>query len=313
MIDLRCEELGVVLASDLGFEVLGGEVELVALGSVLVKLLGLLLQQLQRVILRDGLALGCLDTVPCPLPQLRSRDLGCGGILHEEVDGHAADAADPGFHVAEADVEILADAGLGDLAGNVHVEQVIGGDVDILAADVHLVRCGHVLVEDVRGDLGERRVSDPGTIVAGAHLAELVGGDLGHGGVIGLLVVLDGDLSGHAAHSMDSALVTGLDKELDVGIHEGGSHGHGIAVWENEVRVLTETLDSVEDVIPTTAVQARRVVTELIDDLFVISSRSKLNIRSTLPRPSQTPREWSRSGQYREWCHDACQRSPEQG
>jgi hypothetical protein len=220
-VDLRCEELCIVLASDLALEVLSREVELIALGCLLAQLVSLLLEQLECVLLGDGLALGGLDAMLRPLPKLRPRHLGGSSILHEVVDGYAANTTDPSLHVAETDVEILADTSLGDLAGDVHVQQIVGGDVNIFAADVHLVGCGHVLVEDVRGDLRERRVCNPCTVVAGADLAELISLNLGHGGIVGLLIVLDGNLSGHTSHGVNTPGVAGLDEELDVSVHEG--------------------------------------------------------------------------------------------
>jgi len=69
-----------------------------------------------------------------------------------------------------------------------------------------------------------------------------------------------------------TSAVAGLDEELDVGVHEGHSHGHGGSVGEDKVGVVAETLDDVEDVVPATTVQARRVVTELVDDLVHLES-----------------------------------------
>jgi hypothetical protein len=253
-------------------------VEFVSLGRLVAELLGLLVQELERVVLGDLLALGGLDVVARPLPQLAARDLGRRGVFHQVVDGDAADAADPGFHVAESDVEVLADSLFGDLTGDVHVEQVVGGDVHVFAAHVHLVGRGHVRVEDVGGDGGERWVSDPGAVVAGADLTELVGANLCHGGVIGLLVVLDGDLSGHTTHGVDGSLVAGLDEQLDVCVHEGTRHGDGVSVGQDEVGVLAEALDCVEDVVPATAVETGGVVTELVDDLIVLAVGSLVRL-----------------------------------
>ena len=187
--------------------------------------------------------------------------------VHQVVDGHAAYAADPGLHVAQANVEVFADAVLGDAAGDVHVEEVVLANLDVLAAHKQLVRGGHVLVEDVGGDGGQGRVGDPGAVVAGADLAQLVGADIVHGHVVGLLVVLDGDLGGHAAHGVDAALVAGLDEQLDVGVHEGHRHGDARAVGQDEVGVLAELLDGAEDVVPAAAVEAGAVVAQLVDDL----------------------------------------------
>lgn len=266
-INLRSEEVGVVLASDLAREVLSSKVVLVALGTGSSELVGRLLEKLQGVGLVDALALGGGDTVLNPLPKLASGHLGGSGVLHEEVDGDTADASDPGLHVAKADVEVLLDTRLGDGAGDVHVEQIVLANGDILTSHEVLVGSRHVLVEDLGGDAGEGRVGDPGTVVAGADLAELVGADTLHGLVVGGGVVLDGDLSSHATHGVHTTLVAGLDEELDVGVHEGDGHGDGGSVGEDKVGVVAELLDDAEDVVPSAAVETGAVVAELVDDL----------------------------------------------
>jgi hypothetical protein len=242
-------------------------VELVALRRLLTQRLGLLMEQLQCVVLGNLLALSSRCVVPCPLPQLTPRDLGSRGVLHEVVDGHTSDTTDPCLHIAQTNIEVLADTVLGDLARHVHVEQVVRSDVDILAAHMHLVGSGHVLVEDLGCDGGERWVSHPGTVVAGTYLAKLVGANLCHSSIVCLLVVLDGNLSSHTTHGVDASLVAGLDQELDVCVHEGACHGDRVSVGQDEVGVLAETLNGAEDVIPATAVETSRVVAELVDDL----------------------------------------------
>lgn len=84
-----------------------------------------------------------------------------------------------------------------DLARDVARDEVLGLDADVLATDVELVRAEHLLIEDVHRDLDKRRMGDPRSVMTGSNLTDLVGLDLGHGGVIGLWVVLDGDLGGH--------------------------------------------------------------------------------------------------------------------
>jgi bisphosphoglycerate-independent phosphoglycerate mutase (AlkP superfamily) len=66
---------------------------------------------------------------------------------------------------------------------------------------------------------------------------------------------------------VNAAAVAGLDQELDVCVHEWNSHGDGATVGKNEVRVVAEALDDGEDVVPTTAVEARGVIAEFVDDL----------------------------------------------
>lgn len=75
-----------------------------------------------------------------------------GNDSHQVVNGHATNAPDPGLHIAEADVQVLANARLGNLAGDVHIEQIILANLDVLAAVEELVWRGHVLVEDLDGD-----------------------------------------------------------------------------------------------------------------------------------------------------------------
>jgi hypothetical protein len=265
--NLRSQELGVVLAGNLSGEVFRCKLELVSLGCVLLKLSGLLVQKLESVVLVHLLALGCRNAVLTPLPQLRTRYLSRRSIFHQVVDGHTANTAEPALHVAEANVEVLADAFLGDLARHVHVEKVVGGDLDLFAADVELVRSRHVLVEDFGSNDGECRVGDPGAIVASADFTKLVGAHRVHGLLVGFVVVLDGDLSSHATHSVHTTTMASLDEELDVGVHEGNSHGNSTAVGQNEVGVVAEALDHREDVVPATAVEARRVIAEFVDDL----------------------------------------------
>ena len=114
--------------------------------------IGLLLEKSQSVSLVDLLALSGGDTVADPLPELGAGDLSGGGILHQIIDWDTADTTEPSLHVAKTNVQVLADTLLGNLSWDVHVEQIVGGDLDILAADEVLVWCWHVLVEDLGGD-----------------------------------------------------------------------------------------------------------------------------------------------------------------
>jgi hypothetical protein len=66
-----------------------------------------------------------------PLPQLHPRDLGRGGVLHEVVERDAPVPPYPGGGVGETRLDVLAHAFGGDLAGNIGVEQIGSGDLDI--------------------------------------------------------------------------------------------------------------------------------------------------------------------------------------
>ena len=125
-----------------------------------------------------------------PLPDLGAGDLAGGGVFHQVEDRHAAGAAQPALEVAEADVDVDAQARLGDRAVG-DGEQVGRGDVDVLAEPVELVGPGHPLVEDLHRDRHQPGVGDPGAVMAVAGLAELVVADLAEGQGVGLGVVLD--------------------------------------------------------------------------------------------------------------------------
>lgn len=79
--NIRSQEISIVLASDLAGKVLGSKVVLVALASLLGKVISALLEELEGVGLVDALALGGGDAVADPLPELASGDLGGGSIL----------------------------------------------------------------------------------------------------------------------------------------------------------------------------------------------------------------------------------------
>lgn len=81
--------------------------------------------------------------------------------IHQVIDGHTSNAADPCLHVAETNVEVLANALLGDFSRNVHVQQIVLADLYILTPDKELVRRRHVLVKNIGGDGCQRRVRYP--------------------------------------------------------------------------------------------------------------------------------------------------------
>ena len=75
-----------------------------------------------------------------PLPHLGAGDLRGRGVLHQVVDADRAGAAQPGLEVLDADADVRPQAGLGDLTRRPRdVEQLLGGDVDVLAGSVALV------------------------------------------------------------------------------------------------------------------------------------------------------------------------------
>ena len=114
----------------------------------------------------------------------------------------------------------------------------------------------------------EAGVRDPRAVVAVVHLAELVGAHLRERRLVRRRVVLDRDLRGHAAHRVHAAAVAGLDEELR---RRRARNALSIvtcaAVGQDGGRVVRALLDEAEDVVPAPAVEARRVLAQLVEDL----------------------------------------------
>jgi hypothetical protein len=128
------------------------------------------------------------------------------------------------------------------------------------------VRCA---VEDglecLPGDIDEAGVCDPGAVEAIACLALLVGGDLLVGVGVDLGVAAR-DEGRHSADGVRAALVTRLHEQVGVGAHEGDLHGDLSAVREDDL-VMSELLDRAEDVVPSSRVDARDVIAQLVEEL----------------------------------------------
>ena len=96
---------------------------------------------------------------------------------------------------------------------------------------------------------------------------------LAEGQGVGLGVVLDRDLRGHASHRVGAAAVAGLDRKLRVRPHEMRGHRHQRPVGQHELGPVAELLDEAEDVIPAPAVEADDVVAQLVEDLVHLEGR----------------------------------------
>ena len=114
---------------------------------------------------------------------------------------------------------------------------------------------------------------DPGAVVAVARLPLLVRLDAGEGGGVGLRVVLDRDLSGHAPHGEGAPAVAGLDQLQGIGAQERLIHSHGRAVGGQAVALRADALDVAEDIVPSAAVEADNVVLQGEEDLVHLEGR----------------------------------------
>ena len=66
---------------------------------------------------------------------------------------------------------------------------------------------------------------------------------------------------------MHTPLVTGLNEELHICVHEWDGHGHRRAIWQDEIGILAELLDHTKDIVPSTTIQSSAMVTQLVNDL----------------------------------------------
>src|SRR5260370_16221901 len=202
-----------------------------------------------------------------PLPDLRPGDFDGGSIFHQVVDGNAASTAQPRFQVLQTDADIVAQACLGNLSPR-DGQEVAGCHMYIFALPIYLVGSLHDLVKFLHSNLYQAWMGHPGAIMASGGLAPLIGAHTLQGLLVGLRIVLDGDLGSHAANGVDVTAMAGLDGEQGVGTQEVRGHGHLSAVGIDEVGYLADLFDSAEDVVPAPAVQARRVLTQFVEYLI---------------------------------------------
>lgn len=223
---LRCQEVCIVLPSDLTREVLGSQVIVIPLWRFRGELVGLLLQQPLRICLVYLFAFGSGYAVFAPLPQLASADLCSCCILlksrilvsdtstltyhpyHQVVDWNTSDPSEPTFHISETDIQVLADALFSDGAWHVHVQKVIASHMDVFSSSKHLIGCRHVLVENLAGNCCQRWMRNPGSVMSCFYFTELVLIDIVHSSVIRFLVVLDRDLRSHSTLGVNQHLRT---------------------------------------------------------------------------------------------------------
>jgi len=87
--------------------------------------------------------------------------------------------------------------------------------------------------------------------MSSSDLSKLVGTNFLHRYLICLGVVLDRNLSRHAAHSGNFAPMARLDEQTNVRVHEMHGHSDIFAVRKNSVAVSPALFDEAEDIIPT--------------------------------------------------------------
>src|ERR1043166_3461002 len=67
---------------------------------------------------------------------------------------------------------------------------------------------------------------------------------------------------------MCSAPVACLDEQVHVGFQKMPVHGDRRSIRQNEVGVIPELLNEAENVVPATAIQARRVVAQFVENFI---------------------------------------------
>ena len=128
-------------------------------------------------------------------------------------------------------------------------------------------------VELRRGGLDETGMRDPRAVEPTGRLPDLVLGHLRERAFVRLGIAAARDVRRHPAHRVRAAPMAGPHEELGVRAHERHRHRDLRAIGQDERRVAPELLDHAEDVVPTSGVQPRCVVAELVEDLVHLERR----------------------------------------
>ena len=206
-----------------------------------------------------------------PLPDLRARDLGRGGVLHQVVQrGRArrrpATTRCSGYRPRRwlpSPASVICPPGTSKF-------------VKSAASTETSPRCRYFWLglspkawSKISIATGTRSgMGDPRAVEAIARLALLVLAHLGQGVGRDLRLASVGDEGAHAAHRVRAAAVARLDQQLRVGAHERHGHRHLRAVRQDRARRIGRVrLDDAEDVVPAAGVEARGVLAQLVQDL----------------------------------------------
>ena len=146
-------------------------------------------------------------------------------------------------------------------------QQILRRDFDFLAGDGDLVRRRHMRVKYVLAIGHQPGVRHPCAVVSRPHLAQFVVPHFFQGALVRFRIALDRNLRSHPAHRVNAAAVAGPDQEIDVRLQEVALHRDLRPIRQHEVRTMPELLDEAENVIPSSAVQTRRMVAQLVEDL----------------------------------------------
>ena len=115
----------------------------------------------------------------------------------------------------------------------------------------------------------------PCPVVAGLHLAQLVRPHLLESRLVGDRVVLDRDLRRHPAHRVNPAPMARLDEKLHVGREKPLVHRDLRTIRQDRRGIFRALLDEAEDVVPSAAVEAGRVLAQLAEELVHLERRRK--------------------------------------
>src|ERR1700676_4428362 len=63
-----------------------------------------------------------------------------------------------------------------------------------------------------------------------------------------------------------------LDQQFDVGAQEMSGHGDAASIRQNHVRIIGEFLDIAENIVPASRVEARGVLSQLVEDFIHLES-----------------------------------------
>lgn len=90
----------------------------------------------------------------------------------------------------------------------------------------------------------------------------------------------------HASHSMDAMFMTGVDEQVRVTSHKVLRHANKNSIREQAIGVSLESLDVAENVIPSTTVEANRMVPQFIQYFIHLKHSRKSFNQDSCPNAS---------------------------
>mmetsp|Transcript_21390 Transcript_21390/g.31715 ORF Transcript_21390/g.31715 Transcript_21390/m.31715 type:complete len:201 (+) Transcript_21390:1051-1653(+) len=139
---------------------------------------------------------------------------------------------------------------------------------------INLVWPLHVLIKYPFRKSNKCRMSHPCTVVSCQNFPKLIFLNSCHRSIICSRVTFDRNLCSHTSHCERSSLVTDINQSINVAPQQWSiSHCEMRSIRCNLVTMTLELFDIGEEIIPSSTIQSKRVITQLVKDFFHLECR----------------------------------------